>query len=61
MCRMHREAKQTETSELGAEKDLLQGPNKKNGQLVFKRPKTTWFSGKNFKGNIWAAEGMTFF
>ena len=52
-CLTHSEAKQTETSEFGAEKDLLQGSSK-NGQLLLKKPKIPdGFQGRVFIGNIW--------
>lgn len=37
VCPLHSEAKQTETSESGAEK-LIAGSSKENEQLVLKRP-----------------------
>ena len=39
MCLMHSEAKQTETSEFGAEKCLLQGQARRMGSLCSKCPK----------------------
>ena len=38
MLPMHSEAKQTETSEFGAEKDLLQGHARRMGASCLKKP-----------------------
>ena len=45
MCPMHSEAKETETSEFGAEKGLLQGPSKENGTVHAQMTRTLrWVS-----------------
>ena len=54
MCSMSSEAKKTETSEFGAEKDLLQGHSRR---WVTHAPSSqTWtpqrVSAKNFKGQV---------
>ena len=54
VCPMHSEAKQRETSVFGAEKGLLQGPTKENGQLMLKNAKLSdGFWGRVFIGRIW--------
>ena len=53
MCLMHKEAKQTQTSEFGAEKGLLQGPSKENRQFMLKDPNPAdGFQGRVFKGKF---------
>lgn len=53
MCPTHTEAKQTKTQEFGAQKCLLQGPSKENGQLTLKTPKLPdGFQGRVFTGKI---------
>ena len=55
MSLTHSEAKQTETSKFGAQRDLLQGPNKENRQPMLKRLEfLEVFREEFFKGNIWA-------
>ena len=50
---MHSEAKQTETSEFGAEKGLLQGPCKEKRWLVLQRLELSHgFQGSVFKGKV---------
>ena len=64
VCLMPHEAKQTETSEFGAEEYLLWRWSKKNRWLVLKRPEfPNGFQGRVFKGKIWgrAAGYMTSF
>ena len=65
VCPMHSEAKQTEMSEFGAEKGLLQGPSKEHEQLMLKKkPKLSdGFEGRIFKGKFWgrAAGCVAFF
>ena len=39
---MHSEAKQTEMLEFGAEKGLLQGPNKEYGEAHVQTTQTSW-------------------
>ena len=54
MCLTHSEAKQTEILDFGAEKGLLQGSSKENGQLMLKNLKLPdGLGGKVFKGKIW--------
>ena len=52
VCLMHSEAKQTETSEFGAEKGLLQGHAKKTGALCSKYPNSPMVSGEEFLRQI---------
>ena len=50
---MYSEVKQTKTSQFGAEKDLPQGPCKKNGWLVLRKPELPNDSGgRVFIGKI---------
>ena len=49
----HSEAEQTETSEFGAEKGLLQGQARKMGELCSKTWTPQWFSGEVFIGKSW--------
>ena len=60
---MHRATKQDKTSELGAEKGLLQSPARRMGSLCSKDPGRLLddFQGRFFKGSIWAEGGMTSF
>ena len=60
MCPMHSEAKQTKRLEFGAEKCLLQGPNKSTGSSFSKDANS---QGRVFKGKSGgrAAESVTFF
>ena len=51
---MHKEAKQTQTSEFGAEKGLLQGSSKENRWLMLKTAKLPkGFRGRVLVGKIW--------
>ena len=53
VCLMHSEAKQTKTSEFGAEKSLLQGPCKENRWLMLERLQLPdGFQGNVFIGKI---------
>ena len=53
MCPMHSEAKQTETSEFGAEKGLLQGHARRTGGLYPKNPELPKeFQQSIFKDNV---------
>ena len=54
VCPTHSEAKQTEMSEFGAEKGLLQGPCKENRWLMLKRPELpNGFQGRSFYMQNW--------
>ena len=53
MCPKHSEAKQTETLETEAEKQLLQGPNKEYRQLLLKELELLdKIQGRVFKGKM---------
>lgn len=54
LCLMHSEAKQTETSEFGAEKGLCEAPSKNNPSAP-ELPSD--FQGRVFKGKIWIFKG----
>ena len=48
MCPTHSEAKQTETSQFGAEKDFLQGQAKRPGGFCSKSPNSVMVFGEKF-------------
>ena len=64
MCLTHSESKQTETSEFGAEKGLLQGQAKRMGNLCSKTPNSPMVFGEKFlksRFGVKAAGCVTFF